>query len=283
MQYDALASSNQFSVMDLHSYFKRIGYTGHPGVDLETLTTIHHQHLLSIPYENLDVQLGRAMDLDLSRIYTKLVDQRRGGWCYEMNGLLEWALSDIGFDVMRMNAGVMRADRGDEAMGNHLVLCVQLEQPWLADTGLGDGPVRPYPLVEHAGEAEGFSYRVEHCEFWRVHNYPGSNVSSFDFYYQPADEALFERKCQWLSTDPESPFVTNLVCQIAVPGGFDMQIGRLAKTQSPDGSEERLLNSADELVESLLQRFHLDVPEIATRWDDICERHESFMASRSRE
>ena len=87
--------------MDLDAYLARIGYAGTPRVDLETLGAIHRAHLLAIPYENLDVQLGRPGDVSLRHAFDKLVTARRGGWCYEMNGLLGWALNEIGFTGYR--------------------------------------------------------------------------------------------------------------------------------------------------------------------------------------
>ncbi len=265
--------------MDLDAYFERIGFTDQPSVDLHTLISLQRQHLLSIPYENLDVQLGRLSNLDINRIYAKIVEQRRGGWCYEMNGILQWALEQIGFDVMRLNGGVLRAERGDDAMGNHLVLCVQLDEPWIVDVGLGDGPIGPYPLKPHAAEQQGFSYQLEQLEdCWRFHNHPASTATSFDFYYRQANEDLFAEKCHWLSTAADSPFVKTLVCQRAVPGGYDVQAGRVVKRITSAGEQQHLINSAEELVESLLQRFGLDVPEAATLWDYIARQHEKHFS-----
>lgn len=261
--------------MELDAYFERIGFTDKPSVDLNTLISLQRQHLLCIPYENLDVQLGRSLDLDINRIYVKIVEQGRGGWCYEMNGILQWALEQIGFDVMRINGGVLRTERGDDALGNHLVLCVQLDEPWIVDVGLGDGPIRPYPLKPHSAEQQGFSYQLEQVEdCWRFHNHPASPAGSFDFYHRQADEDLFAEKCHWLSTAADSPFVQSLVCQRAVPGGYDVQIGRVVKQITCTGEQQHLINSAEELVESLLQRFGLDVPEAATLWDSIARQHE---------
>jgi N-hydroxyarylamine O-acetyltransferase len=261
--------------MELDAYFERIGFTDQPSVDLATLITLQRQHLLSIPYENLDVQLGRLSNLDINRIYAKIVEQRRGGWCYEMNGILQWALEQIGFDVMRLNGGVLRTELGDDAMGNHLVLCVQLDEPWIVDVGLGDGPIGPYPLKPHAAEQQGFSYQLEQLEdCWRFHNHPASTAASFDFYYRKANEDLFAEKCHWLSTAEESPFVRTLVCQRAIPEGYDVQTGRVVKRITSTGVQQHLINSAEELVESLKQRFGLDFPEAATLWDYIAKQHE---------
>jgi len=146
--------------LDLDAYLECIGFVGEPRADLDTLKEIHRQHLLTIPFENLDVQLQRTVDLDIRRIYSKLVEQGRGGWCYEMNGLLGWALAEAGFKVMRMSGGVWRSQHGDSVLGNHLVLCVQLDQPWIADVGFGDGFFEPVPLREHAFEQRGFSSMI---------------------------------------------------------------------------------------------------------------------------
>ena len=97
--------------MKLDDYFARIDYRGPVAPDLACLRAIHRQHLLAIPYEDLDVQLGRPLDLDPERIFEKLVARRRGGWCYEMNGLLEWALTEIGFDADELNAYTKMAHR----------------------------------------------------------------------------------------------------------------------------------------------------------------------------
>ena len=99
--------------MDLPAYLQRIQFRGEPRPDLATLKALHRQHLLHIPYENLDVQLGRPLDLDPAAAFDKLVRRRRGGWCYEMNGLLRWALETVGFEVLPMT-GAIRRDDHDE-------------------------------------------------------------------------------------------------------------------------------------------------------------------------
>src|SRR5262245_18666189 len=99
--------------MDLQAYFARIGFTVEARVDLDTLTRLHRRHLECISYENFDVLLRRPLDLDPARIFNKLVMKRRGGWCYEMNGLFAWALEEIGFKVTRLAGAVLRERFGD--------------------------------------------------------------------------------------------------------------------------------------------------------------------------
>src|SRR3954451_21382564 len=99
--------------MELAAYLARIGYAGPVRPDLSTLRAVHRAHLQAIPYDSLDVQLGRPLTLDPAAAYDKIVRRRRGGWCYEMSGLLGWALGEIGFSVPRMAGAAMRAERGD--------------------------------------------------------------------------------------------------------------------------------------------------------------------------
>ena len=267
--------------MKLQQYLDRIGFEGVPGVDAATLKQIHRKHLLAISYENLDVQIGRPLDLDIRRIYDKLVTQRRGGWCYEMNGLLAWALSEVGFDVMRVCGGVMRVERGDAAFGNHLVLLVELGGTWLVDVGFGDGLIEPVPLQAGDIIQRGFHYRLEQLDdgYWRFHNHPWGGAGSFDFRPVAADEHQLAEQCRHLQTSPESPFLLNLVCQRAVADGFDVQVGRIAKRITPDGVTTQLIESRDAFVARLANDFDLDLPEATGLWPRVYARHEAIFGS----
>src|SRR5581483_10607757 len=134
--------------MNIRSYLARVGVSGPISRNLEGLRTLHRAHLYAIPYENLDVQLGWPVTIEIGPIYEKIVARRRGGWCYEMNGLLGWALSELGFEVTRCAGGVMREAAGDAMVGNHLVLRVVIpEGVYLADVGFGDGPLDPIRIA----------------------------------------------------------------------------------------------------------------------------------------
>jgi N-hydroxyarylamine O-acetyltransferase len=260
----------------LASYLDRIGFVGTPRVDLETLRALHTAHLEAIPYDALDVQLGRPVSLALPRIYEKLVDRRRGGWCYEMCGLFGWALQEIGFDVTRVAGGVGRAMFGDFAIGNHLVLRVDLDgRSYLADTGFGEGILEPVPIDEGEIRQRFLTFRLEAMQdgWWRFHNHERGGPPSFDFRPEPAAEALFAEKCAWLQTNPMSPFVQNAVCHRYFPDRLAILRGKVLRTVSADDVVEHVLGSADELVEVLLSVFALDLPEAAGLWPKIEARH----------
>jgi N-hydroxyarylamine O-acetyltransferase len=271
--------------MELSAYLRRIRYGGSLRPDLATLTALHRAHQYAIPFENIDVQLRRAVVLDLEASYDKIVGQRRGGWCYEMNGVMGWALEQIGFDVMRMGAGVMRAEAGDAQLGNHLCLLVRLDQPYLVDVGFGGSLSEPLPLS--ASEREDRPYRLALSElddrYWRFSEitHGDGHAFSFDFRASAADEALLATKCQFLQTDPASPFIQNLIIQRRTANTHLSLLGRVLATVHTTSVEKRTLGSADELVASLRDSFDLNVPEAATLWPSICARHEALFAHTS--
>jgi len=267
--------------MNLAAYLDRIGFAGSPEPDLATLGRIQRGHLEHIPYENLDVQLGRPVTLELRDAFAKLVTAGRGGWCYEMNGLFGAALAAIGFHVTRLAGSVRRDLMGEVMVGNHLVLKVDLEEPWIADVGFGDGPIDPFPLREGGFEAGGFAYRLERLEggWWRFHNSEFGGAPSFDFTEQPASPALLAEKCQWLQTWPESPFVTTATAQRHRPGEILVLRGRLLRRVRPGGTEDLLIGDAAAYVDLLARDFDLHVPEAAGLWPRMLARHEQLFAA----
>ncbi len=265
--------------MDLEAYFGRIGYVGEPRADLATLHALHRAHLLAIPYENLDVQLGRPVGLDAQAAFDKIVTRGRGGWCYEMNGLFAAVLEEIGFKVTRVAGAVMREAMGDIVLGNHLVLLVSVDgEPWIADVGLGDGSLDPFVLRAGAFSVEGFRFGLARLDrmWWRFRNHEQSNARSFDFIPEPSLPGVLAAHCEWQQTAPESTFVMNLVVQ-RFTGHEILQLhGRVLRAVQPGTRRERILDSADDLVRVLQRQFGLDVPEAASLWPRIMARHEEL-------
>jgi N-hydroxyarylamine O-acetyltransferase len=271
--------------LELATYLHRICFDGIARPDLATLRAIHRAHQYAIPFENLDVLLRRPVDLDPEANYDKIVYRRRGGWCCEMNGVMGWALKEIGFEVMRIGAGVMRVLAGDAQLGNHLCLLVRLDQPYLVDVGFGGSLAEPLPL--RASEREDRPYRLGLSElgdsYWRYAEiaHGDGEAFSFDFRAAPADEELLVRKCHFLQTDRASPFIQNLVVQRRTADTHLSLRGRVLSTIHTTRVDRKLLNSTDELVATLRDSFDLDTPEAATLWPSICARHEALFAGTS--
>ena len=268
---------------NLSRYLARIGYTGPTAPTLSVLRGVHRHHALAIPYENLDVLQQVPVDQDLRRIYNKIVVQRRGGWCYEMNGLLGWALAGLGFRVTRQIGGVMRQARGDDAFGNHLVLRVAIDGGnYIADVGLGDAIVEPVPLVAgqyHQGHRR---FRLEDLgdNVWRFHNTEGAMPPSFDFRLRPeltgfdadpADEGQIAETCRQLQEDEESMFRQNLICELMSESGVKVLLGRVLT----ENGKRTLLGYAAELA-AALRTFGLPEIDCDRLWLKVLERHSAL-------
>jgi N-hydroxyarylamine O-acetyltransferase len=261
--------------MRLEDYLIRIGYEGNVEPDLDCLTGIHRCHALSVPYENLDVQLGRPLDQDVERIFQKIVSRRRGGWCYEQNGLLGWALREIGFDVTRCVGAMERREWGDEMLGNHLVLLVQLDKTYIADLGVGDGGRTPLPLVEGTHQQGDLVFRLERINdgYWRFHNHSFGIPTTFDFKQEAADETLIARTNDELQTSPDAIFVQNFVAQIMRENSITCLTGKVMRDKTSDGTTKTILSSATELEHTLVEVFGIEDPGIQSIWPRIQARH----------
>jgi len=270
------------SLQQLDRYVARIGYRGPRDPTLGTLRALHRAHLLAIPYENLDIHLGRQLTLDPEAMFTKLVDERRGGWCYEMNGLLGRVLETLGFDVRYLSGAVGRARHGWRAQGNHLVLLVRLDRPWIADVGFGDGFLTPLPL-EPGNYSQGFlQYRVARDgPRWCVHNHEFGGAEGFDFTLTPRTLDQFGMQCRELQTSPESGFVKSTVCERFLANGLVMLRGAVLREVSAGGVRTHVVQDAAEYDRVLRDHFDLAVPGIETLWPSVWARHLQWQAEQA--
>ncbi len=269
--------------MKLQDYLERIGHDGGVRRDLATFKALHRAHAQNIPYENLDVQLGAPVTRDAKTVFEKIVTRRRGGWCYEMNGLLGWALRAIGFDVKFLAGGVTRDVSGDTVVGNHLVLLVDIDgEPWVGDVGFGDGLIDPVPLREGAADGHPLQGNLTPVGdgWWRYANDPRTGGPKFDFNPAVGDESLLERHCAFLQTDPSSPFVQNAVVQ-RWRGAEHLSLrGRVLRRLTLNADRRSLVNSAEEYVAALRDEFGIDFPEAARLWPQIESRHAEIFAGK---
>jgi len=174
----------------------------------------------------------------------------------------------------------MRQVRGEFAMGSHLALKVTVEgQDWLCDVGFGSTQLAPLPFAAGTWAEAPLAGELGQVEdgYWRLAITEGPMPLSYDFHDQPAEEARLETLCAWQASDPESIFVQNLVVQQRRSGGHDMLRGKVLTLTRADGSEERELGSAEELVAELRDRFGLDLPQVAALWPQVEERHAALV------
>lgn len=268
--------------VNLQPYFDRIGFEGPAKADVATFRRLHCAHAETLTFENFDVQFGVPVSREPRAIFDKIVTRRRGGWCYEMNGLFAAALEEIGFEVTRLAGAVAREEIGDAAIGNHLVNLVRIDgEEWIADVGFGDGLVEPARLREGpAAHPIGCSLRRLEGGWWRFSGDARSGGPGYDFNPAVSDPALLDARCAFLQTDPSSPFVQNAVAQRWRDGRHFSLRGRVLRALGPDTEEKSLVGSAREFVRTLRELFDLDLPEAGDLWPQILRRHEAVFAGR---
>jgi N-hydroxyarylamine O-acetyltransferase len=176
-----------------------------------------------VPFENLDIPLGRQIVCDEDTFVRKIVERRRGGFCYEMNGAFAALLRAIGFHVTLLSARVPQPDGSDGPEFDHLTLRVDLEESWLADVGFGDSFMEPLRLktgIEQ--EQDGRRFRiVDFGELLHVERAePGGGWKrEYSFTLKPRHLREFAGMCHYHQTSPESPFTRKRLCTIATPEG----------------------------------------------------------------
>jgi len=229
------------------------------------------------------VQFGRRLGLELHDHLAKLVGSRRGGWCYEMNGVMGWALEQIGFRVMRLAGAVARSTLGDRQIGTHLALCVQLDRPYLADVGFGDGLIEPVPIIEGIVHQDDFEYRFEQLEggWWRFHNQPHGGAPNFDFRLELAPHERLAERCTWLQSSAESGFVQNVVCQRYVDRELRILRGRVLKRIRQGRVETQMIDTRAAYERVLADAFAIEARIDERLWERITARHALWLQSQA--
>ncbi|GAB3874082.1 arylamine N-acetyltransferase family protein [Terrabacter terrigena] len=213
------------------AYLRRLGVPAPEAPTLAALASLHRAHLLTVPFESLDIGLGRPIRLDRASLLTKIVDERRGGYCYELNGLFALLLRRLGYAVDLVSARVAMADGGLTDEFDHLALVVTSPgladgvpaEAVLADVGFGDGFVEPLPLVDgferrERGLTVGLARRGDlwvsrerrDGEDWR---------DRFVFTTTPHPLDDFAARNEWQQTSPESHFTRSRLASLLTPTG----------------------------------------------------------------
>jgi len=247
--------------VNVPAYLDRIRYEGPLTPSKELLRSLHRAHMFTVPFENLNIGLGREIICDESRFLDKIVTERRGGFCYELNGAFAALLHALGFKATLLSARVS-GDGGSEGPEfDHLALRVELEEPWLADVGFGDSFVEPL-LLEPDLEQEqcGRCYRLSSAGsgLCLEANADGVWKKQYLFTLKARQLSEFAAMCHYHQTSPDSPFTRKRVCSLAIPEGRITVTGdKLIETRN--GVREERALTEDERVVILRERFGVDL------------------------
>jgi N-hydroxyarylamine O-acetyltransferase len=262
--------------VDLAAYCDRIGYEGLLEPTIETLHALQERHLAAIPFEAIDVLLGRGIDISPTAVDAKLITARRGGYCYEQNGLFKRVLRAIGFEVDSLVASVrwMVMPGTPPPPRTHMVLRVTIEGvPWLADVGFGSS-VPPAPLRMDTCEAQ-----TTRHERYRLLPFSagllvqaeikGRWQSLYDVSSEPLLDSHYELFNWFTSTHDSSHFRHNLiVARITPDARYTLLENRLTVRAAAGGVERHYLNAGD-IERALAKVFHLSP---APEWREIVDR-----------
>jgi len=250
--------------MDIKSYFNRINYTGSLAPTEETLKCLQVANLLTVPFENLSIHSKQPIILEDKALFDKIVRKRRGGFCYELNGLFAALLRALGFNVAMLSAQVAKEEGGFGPDFDHMTLMVTLEQRWLVDVGFGDTFREPLLLDEQEIQAQGE----------RVYQIIGDNTHlilmerkngkewqpQYRFTLLPYQYADYEEMCRYHQTSPHSHFTQKRICSRATSNGrVTLEENRMIITANEHKRKERAVTSKEEYMSLLHEYFGIDI------------------------
>ncbi|KMK09263.1 N-hydroxyarylamine O-acetyltransferase [Pluralibacter gergoviae] len=252
----------------LTAWFSRINWTRPASVDIETLKGLHLHHNCAIPFENLDVLLPREIQLDDRSLEDKLLHGRRGGYCFEQNGLLERGLREVGFNVRSVLGRVVLANPPQMPPRTHRLVRVELDgERWIADVGFGGqtltAPLRlvadleqetPHGVYRLLNEGNDWTLQFQHHDRWQ-------SMYVFDLARQYFSDHVMGNF--WSAHWPQSHFRHHLLACLHLPDGGKLTLTNFNFTHWQDGHavEKQHLPDVESLYQLLQDRFGLGVDD----------------------
>lgn len=262
MRLNYFQTKPKASAIDVNAYLKRIE-AERKEPDLKYLKSLHRQHLLHIPFENLDIHYKNKILLDYKKIFEKVITNGRGGFCYELNGLFYHLLSHLGYDCYLISARVKNEHGTFGKDFDHMAIIVRLnEEQWYVDVGFGNGVVYPKQIKIN-------TVQMDHINYWRIVHDPDEN-----FLLQVSDDAsTFETKllfssdekqfiqfiemCEYHQSSPDSSFTQNkLITQLTHSGRVTLTDRKLKIVALGETKEFEIMNE-DEFLSKL--QFHFNI------------------------
>ena len=245
--------------MNVEAYLKRINYDGPLQPTADLLRRLQVAHLLAVPFENLSIHSGQAIILDDEALFQKVVERRRGGFCYELNGLFAALLRSLGFEVAMLSAQVANAEGHFGPDFDHMTLMVTIEERWLADVGFGDSFIEPLALDKHESQVQGDqAFRIvtgaDRLIVERSDN-GGEWQPQYRFTLHPYRYADYAEMCRYHQTSPMSHFTKGRICSRLTPSGrISLADLRFITTEAGNRHERSVVNQ-EEYAEILRKDF----------------------------
>ncbi|WP_242919937.1 arylamine N-acetyltransferase family protein [Pontibacter liquoris] len=244
--------------MNIQLYLDRINYKNQVTVSKEVLFDLQAAHLLSIPFENLDIHYAHQIRLELDSIYKKIVLNGRGGFCYELNGLFYHLLKCIGFDVQMISGRGYTKDGSYGAEYDHLAIVATIDaKKYLVDVGFGKFSYKPLEITLGVNLVDAFGlFRFDKAQdgYLRINLIEnGLLVPQYLFEIKEREFREFEGMCEFHQTSKESHFTTKKVVSIVTKTGRKTLTNNQIKIS--DGDTERITEFEEELFDVNLKEY----------------------------
>lgn len=246
--------------MDVNAYLNRIGLHEKPATTLPGLRILQRAHLLHVPFENLDIHDEHKIILDTDLLFQKVVHRKRGGFCYELNGLFFELLTELGFEVKQISARVFSKEKGYGPEFDHHALIVRIEgQDYLSDVGFGEFAFAPLAIkVGQVQQDDRGQYTFQaHRDDWIRVEEVRKNETLPQYIFQPRSRRLseFESMCHFHQTSPESHFTKKRLISLPTVGGRMTLSGNLFKVKDQHGETEHILPDSTAYQQALTEHF----------------------------
>jgi N-hydroxyarylamine O-acetyltransferase len=248
--------------MNVQTYLDRINYDGPLAPTAEALRRLQVAHLMAVPFENLSIPAREPIVLDDEALFRKIVSRRRGGFCYELNGLFAALLRAMGFEVVMLSAQVANADGHFSRDFDHMALMVTIEEPWLVDVGFGDSFVEPLLLNERDFQVQGDrAYRVdvdgERLVVMQRNNLDTSEgwKPQYRFTLKPYQYSDYAEMCEYHQTSRQSHFTKQRICSRLSPRGRITLSDMCFITTEGATRRERSVATQEEYADILREHF----------------------------
>jgi len=245
--------------MNTDNYLKRIKYHGSLSPTLLTLSQLQEAHVLNIPFENLDIHYGIPIDLDIQKLYNKIILSRRGGFCYELNGLFYELLIKIGFRVKRISARVFNATNGYGEEYDHMAIIANINgTEYLTDVGFGEFCFSPLKLetgiIQNDKRGDYIIQEFSESYFIVNKSEDGKLIPQYIFTSVARELDEFYQMCHYHQTSPKSHFTQNTMITKPTPvGRISLSPSKLKITKPDSTTESQIAN--EEIFRKLLWKY----------------------------
>jgi N-hydroxyarylamine O-acetyltransferase len=281
----------------VEDYLARLGVRDAEPPSAWALADLHARHLECVPYENLDIQIGRPTSVDGADAARRIVRDRRGGYCFHLNAALGILLDALGYTVARHRGTVQPADGPPSTSLNHLILHVHdlptddhPDGTWWADIGLGDGFTRPLPLRDglwdDAPWVYGLTASPTYAGGWRLVQEPAGAFGLADADTSPPDPKELAAAHARLSASEDSGFVRTATAQRRHAGGFVVLRSCALSRIDAFGTTTEIIDRPDDWFAALADLFDLRLEDLAAAgrqalWERVRAQHEAWAAEQT--